>query len=63
MLYRCDRCKQTFDGFEWEDGTTAGFYYVHFGSWSRFARPYEVVVCDPCMWADPDYIAVYGKVC
>jgi len=62
MLYRCDRCEQTFDGWETEDGTTCGFYYVTEGCWARFARPYEVVLCDACMWADPGYIAVFGKV-
>lgn len=61
MLYRCDRCGELIDGFE-DEGGTAGFYYVHKGPWSEFARPYEVVVCDECMWADPGYIALYGKV-
>jgi hypothetical protein len=60
MLYRCDRCKQLFDGWEHEDGTTCGFYDVSYGDWARFARPYETVLCDECMWSDPEYVRLYG---
>lgn len=57
--YHCDRCKQKISG---DEGATftSGFYYVSSGYWARFARPYETVVCDDCMFADPGYIAIYG---
>ncbi len=61
MLYRCDRCEQLVEGFE-NEGGTGGFYYVDKGSWAQFARPYEVVLCDRCMWDDPKYIALYGRI-
>lgn len=59
LTYHCDRCKKKIDGDEGAN-FTSGFYYVTSGYWNRFARPYETVVCDDCMWADPDYIAIYG---
>lgn len=59
MLLHCDRCHRKFDGDEGKF-FTSGFYYVNCGYWSKFAEPYETVVCDECMWADPRYIAVYG---
>jgi hypothetical protein len=60
MLVHCDRCKKAVEGCEGE-GWTGGFYDVSPGTcWSKFARPYETVVCDECMWADPAYIAIYG---
>ena len=60
MLYHCDRCKKAVDGDEGE-GFTAGFYYVAPPSWwAKYARPYETIVCDECMWADPGYRKDYG---
>lgn len=61
MLYHCDRCHEAFEGFE-DEGGTGGFYYVNKGVWASFANPFETVVCDKCMWDDPRYIAVFGKV-
>jgi hypothetical protein len=60
MLYRCDRCKRLIEGVE-GDGLTCGLYDVSSGYWAKFARSYETTVCDECMWADPDYIKIYGK--
>lgn len=59
MLYRCDRCEKLIEGDEGQN-FTSGFYIVDQGCWSQFANPYETVVCDECMWADPRYIAIYG---
>ena len=57
--YTCDRCGKKFEGDE-DENMTSGFYYVHRGYWSKYARPYETVLCDECMWADPAYIKDYG---
>jgi hypothetical protein len=56
----CDRCKRDIKDFRQPDagGMTAGYYY----RWFDFTDPGEEVVCDECMWADPRYIAVYGKM-
>lgn len=60
MLYHCDRCKKAVDGAEGV-GFTAGFYLVAPPSgWAKYARPYETIVCDRCMFADLKYIADYG---
>lgn len=61
MLYHCDRCHRKIEGDE-DLNFTSGFYYVHSGYWSRFADPYETVICDPCMFCDPRYIEVYGNM-
>jgi hypothetical protein len=60
-MYHCDRCKKKFEGDE-GDTFTAGFYYVTSGYWAKYARPYETVICDCCMWCDPKYIADYGDM-
>lgn len=63
MLVHCDRCKKKIEG-EWIDGYTCGFYDVAPpSSWAKYSNPYETVVCDECMWADPRYIADYGARC
>lgn len=59
MIYHCDRCRKKFEGDE-GPGFTAGFYYVNEGYWSKYARPFETVLCDECMWNDPGYTADYG---
>lgn len=60
MLYHCDRCGKKVEGDEGDD-FTSGFYYVSPGScWAKYARPYETVVCDECMWQDPGYVCDYG---
>lgn len=58
MLFNCDRCHRKVEGNE-GDGFTSGFYCVD-GCWAKYGRPYETIVCDECMWADPLYIADYG---
>lgn len=50
----CDRCKAKFTAEEYA-GVTCGFYDVSAGYWAIFARDGEKVVCDTCMWADPEY--------
>lgn len=62
LIYHCDRCNKKFEGFE-GDGFTGGFYYVNMGSWAKYARPFETVICDECMHNEPLYIADYGKLC
>jgi len=37
---------------------TAGYYY----DWPKMMNPGELFVCDACMWVDPRYIAVYGRM-
>jgi hypothetical protein len=61
MLLHCDRCHKKFEGDEGEH-FTAGFYIVDRGCWAKYANPFETVLCDECMWADPRYIADYGKM-
>ncbi|HEX2615252.1 MAG TPA: hypothetical protein VHL10_07150 [Nitrososphaera sp.] len=57
----CCRCKQEIDGFkDHVTGVTGGYYEVHAGYWQAFANPGEKNVCDPCMFADERFIAVYG---
>ncbi len=60
-LRHCSRCNKLVDedGSDEPRGMTAGYYYVRF-SWSEFANPGEVFICDECMWKDPRYIALYG---
>lgn len=60
-LVHCDRCQKDVPGST-EGPMSAGVYVVTAGScWHRFAKPGEQVICDACMWTDPDYISVYGK--
>lgn len=65
----CDRCGATVEGirssFEYEGriiNTTGGFYDLTLG-WERFAKPGEKVICDKCMWADPEYGKEYATPC
>ena len=56
----CDRCGNHVEGFI-DTHFTSGVYVVGPDSyWSAFARPGEKIICDPCMWADPKYVEVYG---
>jgi hypothetical protein len=65
----CDRCGKTVKGLHTPadtakgiPGGTSGYYTVDLPShWVLYADPGEKVICDDCMWADPRYIAVYGK--
>ena len=50
----CDRCGAHVEGAAGDFGP-AGFYYVGSGYWSLYARPYEVNVCNACMWADAGF--------
>jgi hypothetical protein len=59
-LVHCDRCHQKVEG-HWGDVFTSGFYNVAPPSyWAKYARPYETVICDCCMWADEGYQEDYG---
>jgi hypothetical protein len=60
-LVHCDRCKKSVEG-DWSDRFTCGFYDVSGGYWAKYARPYETLVCDCCMWCSPEYIADYGDM-
>jgi hypothetical protein len=60
-LVHCDRCKKNVEG-DWSDRFTCGFYDVSEGYWAKYARPYETLVCDCCMWCSPEYIADYGDM-
>lgn len=61
-MIHCDRCHQDKEGGI-EAEMSWGAYFVAAGSgWEKFANPGETVVCDACMWADPRYIATYGRV-
>jgi hypothetical protein len=63
---KCDRCKHIKEGSVWADGSGSAGCYVVGGDdshyWSRYANPGEHLVCDQCMWSDPRYIKVYGRV-
>jgi hypothetical protein len=62
MLIHCDRCKKKVEG-DWHLLWTSGFYDVSPpSSWAKYARPYETIVCDCCMWKDPGYIKDYGFI-
>lgn len=56
----CDRCKQPIKDFTppTGEGFTVGYYH----NWTEFMDPGERIVCGACIWADPRYIAVYGRV-
>lgn len=55
----CSRCSAEVDGIL-TDEFSGGFYVVSEGTpWHRFARDGEVYLCDPCMWATPEYAEIY----
>lgn len=55
----CSRCGNVFEGHR-DENFTAGYYSVFEGTcWHRFAREGETELCEPCMWADPEYLKVY----
>ena len=51
---QCSRCHRAIDGYEL-DGGTAGFVRLSSRHWSKYGRPGEVILCDPCLMADPSY--------
>jgi hypothetical protein len=57
----CDRCGTTVEGTE-TPHFTGGFYNVIDGSWAQYARVGETKICDACMFTDPRYVQVYGKI-
>lgn len=56
----CDRCGRTVEGLRLINATS-GFYDMTDEYWKRYAREGERVVCDDCMFKDPNYIADYGQ--
>lgn len=57
----CDRCKSVVrNAMKDCSGCTGGYYEVAQGYWHQFANPGETYLCDPCMFADERYRAVYG---
>jgi hypothetical protein len=61
MLMSCDRCRETFEGFDFPGGMTGGYYLME-GDWASFKDHVdEEVVCDNCMFKDHKYIEIYGK--
>ena len=55
----CDRGKHFVEATRDLDVTMGG-YDVSGEPWSHFANEHEQFICDPCMFADPRYQAVYG---
>ena len=59
ITFICDRCGTEQEG-AYDENFTAGYYNVaEGGAWHRFARPMENLVCDHCMWSDPEYQRIY----
>lgn len=51
----CNRCHRPVDGMKIPGVATGGFYETIGGPWAKYARPGENILCDECMWSDPDY--------
>ena len=54
----CDRCHQSVKAWLC-DNATSGVYYLsltadHSHPWASFFRADETLVCDECMWTDPE---------
>jgi len=61
VIVKCDRCSVPAKGLESAEGTS-GFYRADIGTpWSKYAQPGEHVICDACMWADPEYQKDYPQ--
>lgn len=59
----CDRCKKVIKG-ERSPWFTSGYYSIERpGYWADFVFPWENIVCDECMFADPRYRKVYPGNC
>lgn len=57
----CSRCKEVLRDVIKTDTFTGGYYEVHKGYWSKFAKPGEQILCDACMFKDEGYIEEFGK--
>jgi hypothetical protein len=57
----CGRCHQVIVDSVLPDGKgmTAGYYVT---PWQGMGTAEEKYVCDNCMWQDPKYIAIYGRM-
>jgi hypothetical protein len=56
-MVHCNRCHKDVEGTI--DGPMSSGVYV---DWVEFMDSEEHIICDSCMWSDPRYIKVYGKV-
>lgn len=57
----CARCDEKFP--KSQSGMSAGYYDCSGDSyWGNFVNPGEDILCDECMWGNPSYQAIYGKV-
>ena len=54
----CDRCKKKVHGIE-SPGTTGGFYRR--AAWFMYMEDGENIICDECMFANPEYTKIHGK--
>lgn len=65
----CDRCFDTFPGYEYRTLHGNGHYYVGYYRfvdtdgkptvWIRFARGMEEMICRECMWKDSEFLKEY----
>lgn len=57
----CDRCHQKIDG-RWDSEFSSGFYIIHeYSPWKKYGRPGEEVLCDNCMFEDPQYCRDFNR--
>ena len=58
----CSRCLKDLSSLmrTTTDVFTCGYYEVASGTWSKYATPGEVFLCDACMFADSRYIQDHG---
>jgi hypothetical protein len=59
LRIECSRCHASFH-YNPNEKMTAGFYTR--SGWEQFFDPGEEYLCDDCMFMDPRYIKVYGKI-
>ena len=61
MVFKCDRCGQKKTGATIIGYGTEGFYDLTSSPWFKFAKnSSEKIICDSCMYTDPEYIKRYG---
>ena len=59
ITFTCSRCHVALEG-DFDKFFTVGYYNVSpSGAWHKFARKDELILCDMCMWNDPEYQKVY----